>query len=341
MPMTEMPEFAEMTESAEKLLTVVCYERDLDALLARLMSLDGIKLLATEETSLPNEVSRPTPDKTALDDYTELLSLADKAIEYLLPYKAEYRPTAGTGSFGGTSKLNSEQIRRAEKIIQSILEIKRLLDGTESEEKKADRIIGILSPWASYTENVRITETASTRIFYGTIPTACDIGTLSLGNDLTDILVINDDGHQKYIRAVCHISCADSVRSSLDSQGFVPESFSNVNTSLKSTLINARKKLMQLEADRIRSDMMLADYSEHMSELEEYRAFIAERIAVELAKSEFVYFDKYVCFKCRLPEDSALSAQTYLRHKLCAFELADIPDAVTAPSRRRAKRQKG
>lgn len=322
-----------LTESTEKLLTVVCRVSDLDPLLAYVVALDDVKLLPLDTPQLPDGVTRLEPDAKPLKAYTEQTSLADRAIEYLLSYCTVHRTPTATPPTHGSLRLTPEKLKEAERIVREVLEIKLLLDGMGAEEENANKLIGMLAPWSTYSENVKVSETANTVIFYGTVPATYSLESLTPKDSLSDVLLINEVGGLKYVRVVCHSTCADRVHATLASCGFVRETFDAVSVSLKSTLINARKRLMQLEADRIRSDMTLAEYAEHLPELEAYRTVLAGKTAVEVSKSGFVYFDKYVCFRCRLSDSSALSAQTYLSHKPCAFELTDSPEADNSPKK--------
>ena len=335
-----------VAEIKQKLLIVVSHRSRLDAIMHRLDEQGCVSFIPIAPTEISSTIKAVPFDTRELKAKQKRLGEVEKAIEYIAPYTVSAQQTDRRkrqpfhGSKGrATPRKEIWLSQLVDKLLCEITRISNFFSESNEEEARIRELIERLQPWTGSTEDARVRETENTYILYGTVPIERDVAS-ALSDEPADILEISATAEKKYVRVIFHKSHADRVRNILESLGYIEEDMSFISGSPSAMLINAQKRLMQLEGDRIRNDIALSELAEGRAELEEYRDGLFHEIWLEGCKTGALYFSDYACIKCTFPEEEEDNIRLHLGRAECAFEIRDIPMEMVQASHRRSKRSK-
>lgn len=314
-----------------------------DDLMTELMNLEAVEL--TDQTAKLTE--EDWAGKVVLDDgseeaakYEVEINKAAQALEVIEEYGQlkegisllKSRRSVDAGKVGFIKEQNANAIAN----IDMILGINEGIRKTNDRINKIDTDTLMLMPWSEYDIPLNETETLTTNMILGLLPTAANFdevkAQVEAASELALIKLVSEAEGIKYIAILCDKAESDGIQEILKKSGFSQMNFSDLNGTVPEILEKNKQEreklvteLQDLKAEVAKQAPLVKEGIENYSDLQTIEAG-KQKVKSKILKTDHTFFiegwvpeprmdevkaafERYGChYEFSLPEEDEIAA---------------------------------
>ncbi len=318
-----------MSVTTMKKLTVFAPTSEADALLHRLVKLRCVQLeqtpLGLHETALRRvdtaEAERTEAEQAcagtaqAISVLSRFDSRKKKIFEPLLPMQAE--------AFARDGAMDS-----AGKAVDHVLELSSELSGIRTDRARIGTQLQALSPWKNYDYSLEVTQTPSTELWLGTLPTGTNVG--ALVQELEPLAafpeVVSEEKTAMMLSVVLHKASAEQVNRVLAGVGFARVTFPELTGTAAECCDALEKQLAALDAREAEVRQELTQLTPCLDDIKRLSDVQNTQLTVVKSEGELAATASTVMLTGWTPAREQPRVEKLLAAQDCAYEISD-PEA--------------
>ncbi len=320
-----------MSVSKMKKLTVLAYSTDAEPIVRKLMNLRCVELRPVKD--LQNAALVRLESDAQKSQIEERLRQIRSIIPILNKYTTRKKRLGRfLHSVNREEFLKEGRDRRAWQTAEAATAAVLAMEESLAERTRAKALMESLTPWLEYDAPLNHEGSQKTALLLGSCAEGVKEETLleSLAQVGAYTEVVSKDDHGTYLALTCHKEDLDAVNRTLVEYGFLKTAFPEVTTTAQVAYDRAEQAVLNAEAEYLRQEELLRDYSEQLDDVEILCDIEATSLEVCLQKRKLSATRNCVVLSGWVPEFMQDRVTDALSQFECACELAD-PDEEEAP----------
>ena len=239
-------------------LSVIGLESEKEAVLAGLQRLGTVQLIDQSDKLTDADwvslIHKDSEEDRAAQLETELAGV-DSVLDTVSKYDGEKKPlffhrqAVSEKEFSGILGDGGAVRREVSELEGKI----RQWNDMKSEENGIVSQQASLTPWASYTLPLDLTETRTVRVVTGVLPATADAEEMKRkaeeASDAVEIQILGQDGEQQYVSLLCMKQDEDAVMDAVKAFGFTPASFKGLSGTVSDNLGRLAGRLEEVKKE--------------------------------------------------------------------------------------------
>ncbi len=321
-----------MSISVMKRLTVLAPKNEAEALVRRLMKLKCVEICRTP-LDAEGELLRHDCD-TARVEAEARVARVSEAIPLLDKYgvkvsKWRQKPIhAEENAFKTTGSYQA-----AWAVVDEALSLKKELDECYAEDRRQEARQAMLQPWLEYELSLDQRETATCRLWHGSMPAETKLSAVvdALADTCAGVEEVMRDKSGLYLTVLFHKSEEEAVSAALSPMGFVRLPMTDVQGLAREAYVSAERAMDQVDVDIQRCTDRLTHLATMLDDVKvlydvENTTLLAATHRQKLANTrDCVWLEGW------MPEERKEKIEQALQKLPCAFEINDPPVGEEPP----------